>query len=923
MTRPSSSKADPPRPPVPPLERLRPYFWAVLAISVGLTLRALLTPVLGSALPFITLFPAVFIAAYVGGFGPTLLATVLGVLAALYLFIGSPMTLSGIDAAGRIGAALFVVSGLMTGWLGESRMRFYRRATAAVAWAETETSRAEEEAVRAEEEATRAEEETLRAAEETARAEQEAERASRESARVERVLGSITDAFVVLNDQWTITYMNQQAAALTGRKPSDYVGRNLWEAFPESVGGPFEEGFRQAMADHHPVRVEAYYPPIERWLQASAYPSAEGLTLIVQDVSDRVRAHEATTRLAAIVSSSEDAIIGKQLDGTIVSWNAAAERIFGYTAAEIVGQPIYRLIPPELHGEELEMLRQISRGQPVKFFQAERIRKDGQRIYIALTVSPIRDSAGKVVGASSMKRDITAQIRTEAALTEANARSRHLALALDATQAMERSIDGRITYWSAGSSRLYGWETKEAMGRLSHELLRTEFPIPLEKIHALLLAQGQWEGELVHVTKDGRRIHSASQWVLRRGEMGEPPTIIEVNTDVTARRHAEERIRQSERMEVVGQLAGGVAHEANNQMTVVLGATEFLLARTDLDPVARKDLEQVRGAAERTAAITAQLLAFSRRQVLQPQVIDLDEVVSGLDDVVRRALGERSTLHLQLGAKAGRVKADPGQLAQVLLNLVLNARDAMPLGGQVTIETSMTELSEDYALVHPGVEIQPGPYVLLSVSDTGHGMSAETLRRIFEPFYTTKPVGKGTGLGLATVYGIIKQSKGYVWAYSEPGQGTTFKIYLPLDPGSLPAAPVRPPLDQASGEYILIVEDEPAVRSMTCRALQEQGYQVMEASDGHEALRLVEQADGALDLIITDVIIPGIDGTELARRASLVRPGLPILFMSGYTDDDIVRRGLLDGDQDFLQKPFTPDALIRRVAELLRDKSGR
>jgi CheY-like chemotaxis protein len=357
-------------------------------------------------------------------------------------------------------------------------------------------------------------------------------------------------------------------------------------------------------------------------------------------------------------------------------------------------------------------------------------------------------------------------------------------------------------------------------------------------------------------------------------------------------------------------------------MTVVLGATEFLLARTDLDPVARKDLEQVRGAAERTAAITAQLLAFSRRQVLQPQVIGLDEVVSGLDDVVRRALGKRSTLHLQLGARGGRVKADPGQLTQVLLNLVLNARDAMPVGGQVTIETSMTELSEDYALGHAGVEIQPGPYLLLSVSDSGHGMSPETLRRIFEPFYTTKPVGKGTGLGLATVYGIIKQSRGYVWAYSEPGQGTTLKVYLPLDEGSLPGTEVQSPLARASGEYVLVVEDEPTVRFMTSRALQEQGYKVMEASSGDEALRLVEQSDGALDLIITDVIIPGIDGTELARRASVLRPGLPILFMSGYTDDDIVRRGLLDREQNFLQKPFTPDALIRRVAELLRDKSG-
>jgi two-component system cell cycle sensor histidine kinase/response regulator CckA len=302
-------------------------------------------------------------------------------------------------------------------------------------------------------------------------------------------------------------------------------------------------------------------------------------------------------------------------------------------------------------------------------------------------------------------------------------------------------------------------------------------------------------------------------------------------------------------------------------------------------------------------------------------VLDVDEVVQGLDAMLRRALGERSTLELQLRGGTGRVKADPGQLAQVLLNLVLNARDAMPLGGRVTIETRSAELTEQYAQAHRGVEIRPGPYVVLSVSDTGHGISPETMRHIFEPFYTTKPIGKGTGLGLATVYGIIKQSGGYVWVYSESGQGTAFKVYLPVEESPVSVAAAAPPPDRAAGEHVLIVEDEPTVRYMTSRALKEHGYRVLEASDGPEALRLVEQANGDLDLIITDVIIPGLDGTELARRAASLKPGIPILFMSGYTDDDIVRRGLLDPGQPFLQKPFTPDALVRRVAELLETRT--
>jgi two-component system, cell cycle sensor histidine kinase and response regulator CckA len=919
MTRPTGSKFDPPEQPTSLEERFRPYAWAAVAVTAGVALRQAMEPLIGSALPFITLFPAVFVAAYIGGFWPALLATLLSVIAALRLFFEPNLSAVLHDPVAHVGTALFVVSGLLTGWLGESRLRAHRRVIAAIRRAEEEAGRAEEEAVRSEEEATRAEEETLRAEEESARAEQEALKAARESARVERILASITDAFMVLDRQWRITYMNGRAASLVNGRPADYIGRNLWEAFPESVGGPFDKAYHRAMAQEIPVSVEAFYAPIHKWLQVKAYPSAEGLTIVGQDVTDRIRAHEATARLAAIVASSGDAIVGKQLDGTVTSWNDAAEQIFGYTAEEMIGQSIYRLIPSELHHVERDALRRVTRGEAVEFTETERVRKDGRRISIALTLSPIRDAAGDVVGASSIKRDITGQKQTEAALAEANIKNRDLAQALDTAQAIVRELDGRIIYWSNGSTRLYGWTAEEAVGRVSHELLQTIFPAQLSEIQAVLLSQGRWEGELVHAAKDGRRVYVASQWFLRRDERG-AQSITEVSTDITARRQAEERMRQSDRMEVVGQLAGGVAHEANNQMTVVLGATEFLLARTDLPEVARNDLEQVRGAAERTAAITAQLLAFSRRQVLQPQVLNLDEVVQGLDGMLRRAVGERSTLYLRLRAGSCRVKADPGQLAQVLLNLALNARDAMPLGGRLTIESWSTELTEQYAGGHPGVEIRPGSYVVLSVNDTGHGISPETMRHIFEPFYTTKPVGKGTGLGLATVYGIIKQSGGYVWAYSEPGRGTTFKVYLPMEAGSVPAAAASLPPVRAVGEHVLIVEDEPTVRYMTSRALKEHGYNVIEAGDGPEALSLVEQANGVLDLIITDVIIPGLDGTELARRAAKFKPDMPILFMSGYTDHDIVRRGLLDPDQPFLQKPFTPDALVRRVAELLKQK---
>ena len=788
-----------------------------------------------------------------------------------------------------------------------------------IARAEQEAVRAEEEAARAEEESARAEEETLHAEEQTARAEQEAKRAAQASERVERILGSITDAFTVMDHEWTITYMNERAAAMVGGKPSDFTGRNLWEALPAMVGSPFEEAYRRALAGEHAAKVTAYYPPREIWIEATAYPSVEGLTVVAQDVTHRVRANEATARLAAIVTSSEDAIIGKKLDGTVTSWNHAAEEIFGYSEAEMVGSSIYRLIPPELHDSETDILRRVSRGEPVEFSEVERVRKDGKRIHIALSVSPIRDGSGKVVGAASVKRDITEQKRIQAALEAESARSRELAEALEVAQAFVWELDGRITYWSSGAARLYGYTGAEAIGRVSHELLQTEFPLPLEEIRSALHAAGRWQGELVHVARDGRRIHVASQWMLQRRRREESPTVIEVTTDVTAQRLIEERVRQSERMEVVGQLAGGVAHEANNQMTVVLGASSFLLARSDLPETARKDLEYIREAAERTAAITAQLLAFSRRQVVQSRVFELDDVIQGLEGVLRRALGERSTLVLQLRA-GSRVNADPGQLSQVLLNLVLNSRDAMPLGGRLSIETSVAELTESYAKQRPGVAIRPGPYAVIAVSDTGHGMGPETLGHLFEPFYTTKPLGKGTGLGLATVYGIVKQSQGYVWAYSELGEGTTFKIYLPLDASSVAStAPPEPP-SRATGETVLLVEDEPAVRIMTSRALQEFGYGVIEASGGHQALGVLERKDTRIDLLITDVILPGMDGPELARRAAELTQNLPVLFISGYTDDEIVRRGLLQEGQPFLQKPFTPEALAVQLTRLLKQK---
>ncbi|MFL5402706.1 MAG: ATP-binding protein, partial [Gemmatimonadales bacterium] len=400
-------------------------------------------------------------------------------------------------------------------------------------------------------------------------------------------------------------------------------------------------------------------------------------------------------------------------------------------------------------------------------------------------------------------------------------------------------------------------------------------------------------------------------------EQGRPLYLTGICTDVTDRRVAEERLRQAHRMESVGRLAGGVAHEANNQMSVVLGASSFILRRTDVPEAVRADVEFIQKAAERTAAVTAQLLAFSRRQILRPEVLDLNAVVRGWEPVLRRIMGEDCGVMLRLSPEVGTVKADPGQLEQVLLNLALNARDAMPRGGRISIETFGAELTLAYLRAKSGISIQPGPYAVLAVSDTGHGMDKDTLSHVFEPFFTTKGVGKGTGLGLSMVYGIVKQSNGYVWVYSEPGQGTTFKIYLPLKDGAVsPGRRDSLPGVAAAGETVLVVEDEASVRHMMARALEDAGYRVLQAGSSADAIEIVGRRE-TISLMLTDVVMPGMNGRELAQRVKEMLPGIPVLFTSGYTDGEIERRGLLRPGSLFVQKPLTPDTLVRAVRKAL------
>jgi PAS domain S-box-containing protein len=389
-----------------------------------------------------------------------------------------------------------------------------------------------------------------------------------------------------------------------------------------------------------------------------------------------------------------------------------------------------------------------------------------------------------------------------------------------------------------------------------------------------------------------------------------------------ALRKTEEQLRQAQKMEAVGRLAGGVAHDFNNLLSVILSYAELLLADLGAKEPMREEVDQIRKAAVRAADLTRQLLMFSRQQVLEPKVVDLNDVLMNLDRMLQRIIGVDIELVLICGKPLGRVRVDPGSMEQVIMNLVLNARDAMPVGGKLTMETSNVDIDETSAKEHLGT--YPGPHVMLAVSDTGIGMDRATQARIFEPFFTTKEMGKGTGLGLSTVFGIVQQSGGSIWVYSEPGRGTSFKIYFPrVDAAADEARATRRPTKLRGTETVLLVEDDGQVRAVACGILRRSGYKVLEARNGGEAMLLCESHPDPIHLLISDVVMPLMSGPELARRVAGTRPEMKVLCMSGYTDDSIVRHGVVDSDVAYLQKPITPENLTRKVREVLDDKSAR
>lgn len=480
-------------------------------------------------------------------------------------------------------------------------------------------------------------------------------------------------------------------------------------------------------------------------------------------------------------------------------------------------------------------------------------------------------------------------------------------------------IGGSIVYVNPAFERITGYSKIEALGqRPSLVKSGRQDRSVYEQLWHTIMAGEVWRGRFINRKKDGSLYTVNATIAPVRNEADTIIGYVGVERDVTHELSLEEQLRQSQKMEAVGRLAGGVAHDFNNLLTVINGYSNLLLDHhPEPNDLMRKDIEQIKRAGERASNLTRQLLAFSRKQILKPTILDLNIVVADMETLLRRLLGEDISIYTRLEPTLGRIKADRGQLEQVIMNLAINARDAMQGGGQLTLETANVTLDELYT--SQKVEVEPGNYVLLAISDTGIGISQETLAHIFEPFFTTKEEGKGTGLGLATVHGIIKQSGGHINVYSEAGQGTTFKIYLPPFQDAAPnnKGLTSPAALPRGVETILVVEDEARVRELVSRVLRSSGYTVLEANNGREALHLYGHQNGPIQLLLTDVVMPGMNGRMLADRLKVVQPGLKVIYMSGYTDDAIIQHGVLDAGAIFIQKPFTTDALIRRVRETL------
>ena len=638
--------------------------------------------------------------------------------------------------------------------------------------------------------------------------------------------------------------------------------------------------------------------------------------VLAHDVTERVLAETALrdseARWRQLFEASATGITSCAADGSFLSANPAFCALTGRSEAELLALHFLDITHPDDRISCADGLARLQRGEVETVgFEKRYVRPDGSAVWARAAVA--LTTPGRLEGAQ-----LVAVVHDIGAQRAADARLREQAALLDAAQdaIIVRDLEGRITYWNRSAQRIFGWTAEEAIGAKAGDSLQ-EDPLIIAAVRSELTEHGRWTQTITQRRKDGSRVTVDCRWNVLFDSTGAPNAVLAIKTDVTRRVELETQLQQASRLEAVGQLTGGIAHDFNNLLTVILGNADLLAEQLADQPLLRPLAEMTRTAAERGAELTQRLLAFARRQPLQPQAVDPHQLLASMSALLRRTLTENIELEVVRGAGQWPALVDPVQLESAVLNLVLNARDAMPQGGKITLETLNASIDLDYAERH--VDVLPGQYVMMSVSDTGTGMTPAQLARAFEPFYTTKGAGLGSGLGLSMVYGLVKQSRGHVKLYSEPGHGTTVRLYLPRadHAAELPAAPRRNEQNLRGDALVLVVEDDELVRRHAADLLGGLGYRVLTAESGPAALAILRARDD-IELLFTDVVMPGgINGRQLADAALALHPALKVLYTSGYTENAIVHHGRLDRGVQLLSKPYRAIDLARKVRAVL------
>jgi two-component system, cell cycle sensor histidine kinase and response regulator CckA len=724
--------------------------------------------------------------------------------------------------------------------------------------------------------------------------------------RLSALVDAAPDAIAIVDGRWRYQYVNRTFEGLIRRDSPDLIGLDVWSLTPQLVGSPFEAELKQVMREHRPTRLE-FHSPQDNWYEIHAMPFGDGLAFFVRDISQLRRATEELRqkeeRFRAILNTEPGCVLLLGRDGMVVDTNPAGlELLETNRNTDVIGKPFHSFVAPRDRAEVDRLVAHVFGGGS-SVIAYEIISTRGTMRRVEHRAAPLRDARGTITAALSILQDISERFEVEAELRR-HALQHAVLAGLGKLALRDPDVDA-VTH-----------KAVEAVA----ETLRMPQSVALD----LLRRQG-----LAVIPPAGTE-ESSADVQLDPEDADFVRSVATLVTSAMERRRAEdalverdEQLRQAQKMEAIGQLAGGVAHDFNNLLTVINVHTDLLLQQLVGDAPHRRDVEEISRAASRAASLTRQLLTFSRKQVVQPQVLDLARVVTGVEPMLHRLIGEDIEFEAVVAERVSPVLADEGEIEQVLINLVVNARDAMPQGGRLKVALTNVHVDEALCARHPS--LRPGQYVRLTVTDTGMGMTAETMARAFEPFFTTKEPGRGTGLGLATVYGIVKQSGGTITVESGAGTGTTFYIYLPVatqtaEPDTGPSVRRTP---AGRGETVLLAEDEDSVRRLARRVLESQGYTVLEAINGRDALRLAEDYGGVIDLLLSDVVMPEIGGRMLAERLTGQRPDIEVLFMSGYTDDEILRRGLLERGQRLLQKPFTATGLAHEVRAVLDAKRHR